>query len=128
MSIVTLPAAPVFVQFSDRPSLDPCAWLRLEAFATHTRLFQTAMYFARGGLPPSAAAVLVLSTFTGLVPDVAPFTPIAKPPNVTHCQKTLLGRVSAPDRVVSPVPLVSMMRRVVPSVSRIPISPVSMVK
>src|SRR5262245_62448595 len=107
-SIVIAPAAPVAVQSSGSPSAEPCIRLFALAEAIQTREFHTAMYLPLGGLPPSAAAVLVLSTFTGFVPLVAPFTPTANPPNVIHCQKVLFGNVSAPVRFVSPVPFVSI--------------------
>src|SRR5262245_4551684 len=130
ISNVQVPAAPVVVQSSGLPSALPRNWLRLPdaAFAIHTRFSQTSMYLPNGGEPPSALAAAAAVTLTGFVPDVALLTPIAIPLNVTHCQKVLLGNVSAPLRVVKPVPSVSTIRSVVPSVSRTPTSPLSTVK
>src|SRR5262245_10534803 len=123
MSSVMVPAAPAVVQSSGLPSADARNWLGLDALTIQTRLFQTSIYLPFGGLPPSAAAVGVALTFTGLVPVVALLTPIAKPPNVTHCQYVSLGKVSAPVNVVCPVPFVWTMYRLVEFVNRMPTSP-----
>src|SRR5262245_10384210 len=125
---VNLPDAPVVVQSSGLPSVEPHRSLGVVADTSHTRLFQTAQYFALGGLPPRADAAAAAVTFTGLSPEVARLQPIAIPLNVHHDQKVLFGRVRAPLSVVSPVPSVSTIRRVVPSVSKTPTSPLSVVK
>src|SRR5262252_6840539 len=106
ISIVMVPAAPVVVQSSGLPNADARNWFGDDAFTIQTRLFQTSMYLPFGGLPPNAAAAGAVVTLTGFVPLVALFTPIAIPPDVTHCQNVSLGKVSAAVKSVCPVPFV----------------------